>query len=110
VHKVIPPRLSVDTTLLSNIGQVSNLPARLGEAGAVKMAWGTPPSYPGMETAFSAAVFRSQLFVGLRYSRSGFDRETARELALLYRETLLAGAPAEARELVLAGHDMKGGI
>ncbi|MFL5911890.1 MAG: acyltransferase domain-containing protein, partial [Gaiellaceae bacterium] len=107
--KLFAPRLAVDTTLLSNIGQVSNLPARLGDAGAVKTFWGTPPGYPRMETSFSAAVFRSQLFVGLRYSRSGFDRETAHELALLYRDTLLGGSPEKARELVLAGHDEKGG-
>ena len=69
-----------------------------------KTFWGTPGAFPSMETSFSAVVFRSRLFVGMRYLRCGFDRDTARELALLFRETLLGGAPPEARELVQAGH------
>jgi hypothetical protein len=98
--KLMTPRLAVNTTLLSHVGQLPNLPARLGEAGAIKTFWGTPGAFPSMETSFSAVVFRSRLFVGMRYLRSGFDRDTARELALLFRETLLGGAPPEARELV----------
>jgi hypothetical protein len=86
---LLPNRVGVDSALLSNIGHVSGLPAEVGDAGAIREFWGTPPAYPGMDAAFSVTTFGSRLLVGLRYTRGAFDPATAREFALLFRDTLL---------------------
>jgi acyl transferase domain-containing protein/NRPS condensation-like uncharacterized protein/acyl carrier protein len=89
VASKLPARIGVDTAMLSNIGHVERIPARLGDAGQITAIWGTPPGYPPMNAAISIAAFASKLFVGFRYTRAAFDAAGARDFALTYRDTLL---------------------
>ena len=101
--------LTVDTAELSNFGQAQGVPLQLGDAGAVKAFWGTPPGWPNLGASFSITSFNSRLCVGLRYRLATMDHSTARELASSYKYALLepqhrrSGARDERASLAVTG-------
>lgn len=93
-----PRRLAVDTTMLSNLGRVRDVPAELGDAGRITAMWESPAHDPHMRFALAATTFGSDVFVGFRYHRAGFDTATAQDFVRLYAETMLGreSAPVSA--------------
>jgi len=95
IKRLIPPmldrasRFTVDTAELSNMGHATGMPEAFGDAGEVTSFWWTPPGWPKLGASFSAATFRSHLYIGLRYRKAVLDAAGARELTQLYREALL---------------------
>jgi NRPS condensation-like uncharacterized protein len=82
--------LAVDTSVLSNLGRIESVP-RLGEAGAVRELWFSPPGRMPLGASFGAATLEGRLFLALRYRPALFGPQAAREFAGLYRATLLGG-------------------
>lgn len=82
--------LLVDTAVLSNLGRIETVP-RLGDAGAVREIWFSPPGRMPLGASFGAATLGGRLFVTLRYRHALFDAGAAAEFAALYRKTLLGG-------------------
>lgn len=80
--------LAVDTAVLSNLGRIDSVP-RLGDAGAVRELWFSPPGRMPLGASVGAATLDGRLFVAMRYRHSLFDPHAAAEFANLYRETLL---------------------
>ncbi len=80
----------VDTAVLSNLGRVEAVP-RLGEAGAVRELWFSPPGRMPLGASFGAATLEGRLFLALRYRHALFDAASAGQFADLYRATLLNG-------------------
>ncbi len=82
--------LAVDTSVLSNLGRIESVPG-LGEAGAVRELWFSPPGRMPLGASFGAATLGGRLFLALRYRHAQFDAPAAGEFADLYRDTLLSG-------------------
>jgi NRPS condensation-like uncharacterized protein len=82
--------LMVDTAVLSNLGRIESVP-RLGDAGAVRELWFSPPGRMPLGASFGAATLGGRLFVTLRYRHAMFDDAAAAEFAALDRRVLLDG-------------------
>jgi NRPS condensation-like uncharacterized protein len=80
--------LAVDTAALSNLGRLESVPD-LGDAGAVKAVWFSPPGRMPLGTSMGVATLEGELFVTLRYRFSQFDAGAAAEFASLFRRVLV---------------------
>ena len=78
----------VDTAVLSNLGRVSD-PPTLGDAGAVRELWFSPPGRMPLGASLGAATLDGRLFVALRYRRAQFDAPAAAEFVQTLRDVLL---------------------
>jgi len=79
----------VDTAVLSNLGRVDDAPV-LGDAGAVRELYFSPPGRMPMGASLGAATLDGRLFLTLRYRHPLFDRPAAEEFVQLLRQVLLA--------------------
>ena len=79
--------LAVDTAVLSNLGRLEGVPT-LGDAGAVKAVWFSPPGRMPLGASLGVATHGERLFATLRYRHALFDAAAAGEFAALYRRTL----------------------
>jgi NRPS condensation-like uncharacterized protein len=68
--------LSVDTAVLSNLGRLSDVP-ELGDAGAVREVWFSPPGRMPLGASLGAATLDGRLFVTLRYRHTQFGAGAA---------------------------------
>lgn len=80
--------LAVDTAVLSNLGRIEAVP-RLGEAGAVREVWFSPPGRMPLGASFGAATLDGRLFLALRYRHALFSPPAAAEFAALVRDILV---------------------
>jgi NRPS condensation-like uncharacterized protein len=83
----------VDTASLSNLGVVDELPS-LDEAGSVRGLWLSPPGRMPLGTSIGVLTLDGRLHLALRYRHALFDEVAAKAFAGIYRDVLLAGAPA----------------
>lgn len=81
--------LAVDTATLSNLGRLESVPD-LGEAGAVKAVWFSPPGRMPLGASFGTATLEDELFVTLRYRFSQFNAPAAADFASLFRRVLVS--------------------
>jgi NRPS condensation-like uncharacterized protein len=84
---------SVDTAVLSNLG---NLPQPLdfgAGAGAATELWFSPPATMPTGISVGATTMNGQMFLTLRYCRAQFDAEGAAQFAADLR-TILLDEPA----------------
>jgi NRPS condensation-like uncharacterized protein len=93
-----PRRIAVDTAMLSNLGRIRDVPAELDDAGRITAMWESPAHDPYMRFALAATTFGSDVFVGFRYHRAGFDAAMANDFLRLYADTMLGreSAPVSA--------------
>jgi NRPS condensation-like uncharacterized protein len=68
--------LSVDTAVLSNLGRLTDVP-ELGDAGAVREVWFSPPGRMPLGASLGAATLDGRLFVTLRYRHAQFGAAAA---------------------------------
>jgi len=80
--------LVVDTAVLSNLGRLEAVP-RLGDAGAIKAVWFSPPGRMPLGASVGAATLGGELFVTLRYRHALFDRRAGAAFARRYRDVLV---------------------
>jgi NRPS condensation-like uncharacterized protein len=80
--------LAVDTAALSNLGRLESVPD-LGDAGAVKAVWFSPPGRMPLGVSLGIATLEGELFVTLRYRFSQFDAGAAGEFAALFKRVLV---------------------
>jgi NRPS condensation-like uncharacterized protein len=78
----------VDTAVLSNLGRIDDVP-RLGDAGAVREVWFSPPGRMPLGASLGAATLDGRLFVTLRYRHALFDAPAAAEFMATFKEVLL---------------------
>jgi NRPS condensation-like uncharacterized protein len=78
----------VDTAVLSNLGRVAD-PPTLGDAGAVREIWFSPPGRMPLGASLGVATLDGRMFVTLRYRHPLFDRSAATEFLELLRGVLL---------------------
>jgi len=83
----------IDTTMLSNLGRLPQLPSFGGRAGRVREIWFSPPAPMPLGLSVGAATLGERMFLTLRYRRALLDGEAAAEFAALLRRTLV-GRPA----------------
>ena len=79
----------VDTTSLSNLGALDELPS-LGEAGPVRAMWFSPPGRMPLGACFGVLTFEGRLHLTLRYCHALFDADAAAAFAEIYRDVLLS--------------------
>ena len=79
----------VDTAVLSNLGRVDDAPV-LGDAGAVRELYFSPPGRMPLGASLGAATLDGRLFITLRYRHPLFDRPAADAFVHLFRQVLLA--------------------
>jgi NRPS condensation-like uncharacterized protein len=84
--------LSVDTAVLSNLGRLSDVP-ELGDAGAVREVWFSPPGRMPLGASLGAATLDGHLFITLRYRHAQFDAAAA-DAFLAELELALTDRPA----------------
>jgi NRPS condensation-like uncharacterized protein len=77
----------VDTAVLSNLGRLEGVP-ELGDAGAVREVWFSPPGRMPLGASFGVATHDDRVFVTLRYRHALFDASAAREFLATFKETL----------------------
>ena len=82
--------LVVDTAVLSNLGRLQGVP-HLGDAGAVRAVWFSPPGRMPLGASFGVATLGDELFITLRYRHALLAPEAAAELGGLLRD-ILTGA------------------
>ena len=75
----------VDTAVLSNLGRVEDAPV-LGDAGAVRELYFSPPGRMPLGASLGAATLDGRLFITLRYRHPLFDRAAADEFLQLFRQ------------------------
>jgi NRPS condensation-like uncharacterized protein len=80
----------VDTAVLSNLGRIDEVP-HLGEAGAVREVWFSPPGRMPLGASLGAVTLDGRLFMTLRYRHALFDRDAASRFLADYRTTLVGG-------------------
>jgi hypothetical protein len=77
----------VDTAVLSNLGRIERVP-RLGDAGAVREVWFSPPGRMPLGASLGAATLDDRMFVTLRHRHALFDAAAAADFVELYRRVL----------------------
>jgi NRPS condensation-like uncharacterized protein len=77
----------VDTAVLSNLGRVQDVP-HLGEAGAVRELWFSPPGRMPLGASLGAVTLGERLFLTLRYRHALFDQAAAAGFMATFREVL----------------------
>jgi hypothetical protein len=75
----------VDTAVLSNLGRVVDVPT-LGDAGAVRELWFSPPGRMPLGASMGAATLSGRLFMTLRYRHALFDQGAASEFLATFKE------------------------
>jgi NRPS condensation-like uncharacterized protein len=83
----------IDTTMLSNLGRLPELPSFGGPAGKVREIWFSPPAPMPLGLSVGAATLGERMFLTLRYRRALLDGEAAAKLASILRRQLV-GPPA----------------
>jgi NRPS condensation-like uncharacterized protein len=78
----------VDTAVLSNLGRLEHVP-HLGDAGAVRELWFSPPGRMPLGAALGAATLDERLFITLRYRHAQFDAQAATQFLTEYKRTLI---------------------
>jgi NRPS condensation-like uncharacterized protein len=78
----------VDTAVLSNLGRVDAVP-HLGEAGAVREVWFSPPGRMPLGASLGVVTLGGQLFMTLRYRHSLFHAGAAAEFLATVKRALL---------------------
>jgi NRPS condensation-like uncharacterized protein len=78
----------VDTAVLSNLGRIDDVP-HLGDAGAVREVWFSPPGRMPLGASLGAVTLGGRLFVTLRYRHALFDRDAASRFLADLKETLV---------------------
>jgi NRPS condensation-like uncharacterized protein len=78
----------VDTAVLSNLGRVAD-PPTLGDAGAVREIWFSPPGRMPLGASLGVATLDGRMFTTLRYRHPLFDHSAATEFLELFRGVLL---------------------
>lgn len=89
--KYITPTLAanmVDSTWVSNLGRLAEPPS-MGDAGAVKSFYFSPPSPQPMGLTLGVACMKNQLYLGFRYRRSLLSQSATQEFAALFKDILL---------------------
>jgi len=81
----------VDTAALSNLGRLPSLP-QLGEAGAIRELWFSPPARMPLGAALGVATLEGRLFVTLRYRHALFDAGAASEFLATFTAALASPA------------------
>jgi NRPS condensation-like uncharacterized protein len=79
----------VDTAVLSNLGRIDSVP-HLGDAGAVRELWFSPPGRMPLGASFGAATINGRLLVTLRYRHTLLDATAADQLLGAFKRTLCA--------------------
>jgi NRPS condensation-like uncharacterized protein len=77
----------VDTAVLSNLGRLEGVP-RMGDAGAVREVWFSPPGRMPLGASFGAVTLEDRLFVTLRYRHALFDSTAAQEFLATFKDVL----------------------
>jgi NRPS condensation-like uncharacterized protein len=77
----------VDTAVLSNLGRVERVP-HLGDAGAVRELWFSPPGRMPLGASLGAATLDQRLFLTLRYRHAQFDAQAAAQFLAELKQTL----------------------
>jgi NRPS condensation-like uncharacterized protein len=80
----------VDTAVLSNLGRIESVP-HLGDAGAVREVWFSPPGRMPLGASFGAATLDDRLFLTLRHRHPLFDGPAARDFLDTFKRGLLDG-------------------
>jgi len=78
----------VDTAVLSNLGRLEHVP-HLGDAGAVRELWFSPPGRMPLGAALGAATLDGRLFITLRYRHPQFDPQAATHFLTEFKRTLV---------------------
>ena len=78
----------MQTSWLSNLGRLPEAPV-IGDAGAVRAIYFSPPAHMPMGISVGAASLEDRMMLTLRYRNAVFDKSAARDFADLYRATLL---------------------
>jgi NRPS condensation-like uncharacterized protein len=78
----------VDTAVLSNLGRIDDVP-HLGDAGAVREVWFSPPGRMPLGASLGAVTVDGRLFVTLRYRHALFDRDAATRFLADFKATLV---------------------
>jgi NRPS condensation-like uncharacterized protein len=78
----------VDTAVLSNLGRIEGVP-HLGDAGAVRGIFFSPPGRMPLGASLGAATLDERLFVALRYRHALMDGDAAAEFLQTFRHVLL---------------------
>jgi NRPS condensation-like uncharacterized protein len=82
----------VDTAVLSNLGRVQRVP-HLGDAGAVRELWFSPPGRMPLGASLGAATLNERLLLTLRYRHAQFDARAAAQFLTQLKQTLIAAQP-----------------
>jgi NRPS condensation-like uncharacterized protein len=82
--------LVVDTAVLSNLGRIADVP-RLGDAGAVREVWFSPPGRMPLRASLGAVTLNGRLFLTLRYRHALFDAAAAAQFLGKFKQLLLGG-------------------
>jgi NRPS condensation-like uncharacterized protein len=77
----------VDTAVLSNLGRLEDVP-HLGEAGAVREVWFSPPGRMPLGASLGVVTADDRLFVTLRYRHALFDPAAAAEFLSTFKQVL----------------------
>jgi NRPS condensation-like uncharacterized protein len=78
----------VDTAVLSNLGRIASVP-QLGDAGAVRELWFSPPGRMPLGASLGAATLDGRLFLTLRYRHALFDDAAAHDFLALLEDVLV---------------------
>jgi NRPS condensation-like uncharacterized protein len=78
----------VDTAVLSNLGRIESVP-HLGDAGAVRELWFSPPGRMPLGASLGAATLDGRLFLTLRHRHALFDDAAAREFLATFEDVIL---------------------
>jgi NRPS condensation-like uncharacterized protein len=81
----------VDTAVLSNLGRIDSVP-HLGDAGAVRELWFSPPGRMPLGASLGAATLDGRLFLTLRHRHPLLDAAAADQFLAAFKRELLAGA------------------
>jgi NRPS condensation-like uncharacterized protein len=80
----------VDTAVLSNLGRIDAVP-QLGDAGAVREVWFSPPGRMPLGASLGAVTLDGRLFMTLRYRHALFDADAAAAFLAGFKQALVDG-------------------
>jgi NRPS condensation-like uncharacterized protein len=78
----------VDTTVLSNLGKLDDVPHLGDDGGAVNRVWFSPPGRMPLGASLGAASYGGELFLTLRHRHALLDAEHAAAFMRSLREVL----------------------
>jgi NRPS condensation-like uncharacterized protein len=80
--------LAVDTAVLSNLGRLESVPS-MGDAGAVREVWFSPPGRMPLGLSLGAASIAEELFLTVRYCHTLLGADEASDFAALLHDALV---------------------